>query len=279
MELPHIGTHCAQPTCHKLDFLPFMCNLCKKNFCVDHHKYDAHACPESHLADVQVPICPLCDQPVPSRPGQPPDLAVNAHLENNCTDIKKKKIYGNRCSARGCKTKEMVPIRCDSCRLNYCLPHRHPTDHQCQGAATARQQALLAAQKRTSNNSATRTTLSQGSSGSSGSRERSSQGGIHRFFSSSSGNPTPTGHTPAPQRTRTSNISALQGGMSEDEALAQAMAASMAEGSQSMDRQEGAAGQGTEEEDAQLARAIAASMSTSQQRSNNSSSLNSCVIC
>lgn len=59
-------------------------------YSVDHHKYAAHSCSESYRADVQVPICPLCDQPVPSKRGEPPDLAVNEHMENNCRNKKKK---------------------------------------------------------------------------------------------------------------------------------------------------------------------------------------------
>lgn len=40
---------------------------------------------------------------------------------------------GNRCSVKGCKQKEVVPVICDQCKLNHCLKHRHPTDHSCKG--------------------------------------------------------------------------------------------------------------------------------------------------
>lgn len=66
------------------------CGVFDLIFSVDHHKYDAHNCTESYKADVQVPICPLCNQAVPSKSGQPPDLAVNDHMENNCKNKKKK---------------------------------------------------------------------------------------------------------------------------------------------------------------------------------------------
>ena len=33
----------------------------------------------------------------------------------------------------GCKTKELVKITCDNCRLTFCLKHRLETDHECQG--------------------------------------------------------------------------------------------------------------------------------------------------
>ncbi|OQR68733.1 AN1-type zinc finger protein-like [Tropilaelaps mercedesae] len=42
-----------------------------------------------------------------------------------------KKVYTNRCSARQCKKKEMIPIRCGQCCRNFCLKHRHPSDHEC----------------------------------------------------------------------------------------------------------------------------------------------------
>lgn len=40
-------------------------------------------------------------------------------------------IFKNRCSHSGCKKKELMPIVCPECGLNYCIPHRHPNDHNC----------------------------------------------------------------------------------------------------------------------------------------------------
>ncbi|CAL4112507.1 unnamed protein product, partial [Meganyctiphanes norvegica] len=177
MELPHMGTHCAESACRQLDFLPFTCDLCKKEFCVDHHKYDKHNCSESYRRDVQVPICPLCDQPVPSKRDQPPDLAVNDHLENNCKS-KKKKIYTNRCSFGVCKTKEMVPVSCDSCKQNFCLRHRHTIDHECKGpppAPSLRERAVAAASSRMG--SLTKKSTSNGSVGSRNVGNNRSNGG------------------------------------------------------------------------------------------------------
>ena len=64
--------------------------LIAKFYSLDHHKYEDHDCPEKYRADAQVPICPLCDKPVPSKRGEAPDLAVNQHMENNCQNKKKK---------------------------------------------------------------------------------------------------------------------------------------------------------------------------------------------
>ncbi len=40
-------------------------------------------------------------------------------------------VFTNKCSKGGCKQKEMIRVTCDQCRLNYCLKHRHPLDHDC----------------------------------------------------------------------------------------------------------------------------------------------------
>lgn len=40
-------------------------------------------------------------------------------------------IFTNKCSKGGCKQKEMMRVTCDQCRLNFCLKHRHPLDHDC----------------------------------------------------------------------------------------------------------------------------------------------------
>ena len=42
-------------------------------------------------------------------------------------------VYTNKCSMKGCKKKEMIPISCPDCGLNFCLTHRHGPDHKCQG--------------------------------------------------------------------------------------------------------------------------------------------------
>ncbi|KAG0721242.1 AN1-type zinc finger protein 2B [Chionoecetes opilio] len=272
MELPHLGTHCAETTCNKLDFLPFACNLCKKEFCVDHHKYTAHNCTESYRADSQVPICPLCDQPVPSKRGEPPDLAVNEHMENNCKN-KKMKIYTNKCSAASCKTKEMIPVTCASCQQNYCLRHRHATDHDCKGPPTAREQDLMAALSRSKNKSG-----SGSSSRSQSSSSSHNQPSIRRYLSPSSNPPRPTGHT---RTAHSANVSTLQGSVSEDEALARAMAASMLEVNGEQQPSGGNAEQ--EDEDVLLARTIAASLEETHRRpgvrEQQSSTNNNCSIC
>ena len=123
MELPHIGDQCSEKACRQLDFLPVKCDGCKKSFCGQHWTYEGHSCPSPRLKDVQVPVCPMCDKPVPSKPGSPPDEAVSRHLDRDCRVDQKK---NPRCSKVKCKTRELIRLDCDQCNLNYCLKHRHP---------------------------------------------------------------------------------------------------------------------------------------------------------
>ena len=42
-------------------------------------------------------------------------------------------FFHSRCSSKGCKIKEIVQVNCSDCGKNFCLKHRHPTDHACLG--------------------------------------------------------------------------------------------------------------------------------------------------
>ncbi len=125
MEFPELGAQCAWQSCRQLDFLPVMCDGCKEKFCNEHWTYEGHECPKKRLKDVQVPVCPLCDKPVPSKPGAVPDEAVSAHLDRDCKAESRQK-RSPRCSMAKCKTRELIKVDCDTCKQNYCLKHRHP---------------------------------------------------------------------------------------------------------------------------------------------------------
>lgn len=84
MEFPDLGAHCTVSTCKKFDFLPVKCDACLAMFCSDHMSYFKHQCKLAAQKDVQVPMCPLCNQPVPNRRGELPDYAVGLHIDNNC---------------------------------------------------------------------------------------------------------------------------------------------------------------------------------------------------
>jgi len=87
-----------------------------------------------------VPVCPLCNNPISVSPGEVPDHRVNEHIENDCRSdlaFAKRKTYSNRCSVKVCKRRELVPVTCALCRKNFCLRHRHESDHDCMYVARA----------------------------------------------------------------------------------------------------------------------------------------------
>lgn len=37
-----------------------------------------------HPQDVQVPVCPLCNTPIPVKRGEMPDIKVGEHIDRDC---------------------------------------------------------------------------------------------------------------------------------------------------------------------------------------------------
>ncbi len=103
----------------------------------DHLKYDEHQCP-SPRKNIQIPVCPLCNKAVPSQQrDQPLDVIVSAHIDRDCKSDpalkNRQKIYSNKCSFISCKQREAIQVKCDKCLRTFCLKHRFPDDHKCQG--------------------------------------------------------------------------------------------------------------------------------------------------
>lgn len=149
MELPNLGRHCSKSECNKLDFLPIKCDACGHLFCEEHYKYIAHNCNDAYKKNNQVLVCPLCNQPVPVGKDQHPDFVVGNHIDNDCQSDpakSRRKIFTNKCSVKRCKNKEVIPVICENCSLNFCLKHRHPIDHSCEGKA-ARSRWIYEAQR------------------------------------------------------------------------------------------------------------------------------------
>nr|XP_042123994.1 AN1-type zinc finger protein 2A isoform X2 [Peromyscus maniculatus bairdii] len=121
------------------DFLPITCDACKEDFCKDHFSYWGHKCPCAFKKDVQVPVCPLCNVPIPVKRGEIPDVVVGEHMDRDCTfhPGRNQKVFTHRCSKEGCKKKEMLPLACAQCYGNFCIQHRHPLDHSCQTESSA----------------------------------------------------------------------------------------------------------------------------------------------
>ena len=88
-----IGKHCNE--CNQLDYLPFLCNNCKKFFCVEHRKN--HIC-------------------IPSK--KPKKLK------------KTTRIINEPCFFNKCKKSKIQ--RCKLCGKDYCIDHRHQEVHNCE---------------------------------------------------------------------------------------------------------------------------------------------------
>ncbi|KAF9046600.1 hypothetical protein BJ165DRAFT_1472953 [Panaeolus papilionaceus] len=144
--LLHVGKQCSHDHCLLVDFLPFKCQHCQLDFCQEHFKVDVHKCPKYDEAKFNrvAPNCPLCNTPVASKPGQDPNIRMDQHLERECTVVtgRVKTSTMPLCARGTCKKVLFSPIRCDTCRKQYCISHRFPADHTCvptsQGAPARR---------------------------------------------------------------------------------------------------------------------------------------------
>uniref|UniRef100_A0A8C3LQ62 Zinc finger AN1-type containing 2A n=1 Tax=Chrysolophus pictus TaxID=9089 RepID=A0A8C3LQ62_CHRPC len=151
MELPWLGRHCSERTCRQLDFLPLKCDACGEVFCKDHIRYEEHSCSSAYKKNVQVPVCPLCNAPVPVQKGEVPDIVVGAHMDKDCKyNPTQQKIFTNKCLKPGCKRKEMMKVVCEQCGGNFCIKHRHPLDHDCKAGSRPISKAGYAALMRAS---------------------------------------------------------------------------------------------------------------------------------
>jgi len=261
MEFPDLGKQCCEKSCRQLDFLPMKCDACSLIFCKDHLQYDTHTCAGLYKKNIQVPVCPLCNQPIPVSRGSVPDLAVSEHIENNCKVRSKEKVFSNKCNKSKCKKKELVPCICDSCKLNFCLTHRHPADHDCQGPKISDRAGAAAAARVSAGAGGGQSKISQFFSGpfrqaATAGPQRQAAGSSQLSQAAAAAINRQQGRGTTPGRPVVAR--AANGGMSEDEALAAALAASLG------DNTAGAAAAGTdmsaaEQEDMQLAMALAES--------------------
>lgn len=296
MEFPELGKHCHNAECKQLDFLPMKCDSCSEIFCKDHFSYDNHRCPEAHRKNVQVPVCPLCNEPVAFKRGELPDIRVSEHIDRDCKSdpatVKRQKIYTNRCNKKGCKTKELVKITCDNCRLTFCLKHRHESDHECAGRTQGGSRSSPAANK------AGAAAMHRFQSSQNSQQINSGQARIPQFFSSSSSAsnsssarttrssaPPSRASQPPPFRPAAATVNLQPRDLSEDEALARAMSLSLQDSTPSASSPSstaaaaawtpsGGAGSGLSE-DEMLARAIAASEEEERRRRERNSNQNS----
>ncbi|XP_076352999.1 AN1-type zinc finger protein 1-like isoform X3 [Tachypleus tridentatus] len=99
-EFPDLGKHCHISSCNKLDFLPFCCDYCHRDFCLEHHS----------------PVIHHCDA-LQNKP---------AGKKTSTTESLKQK-----CCVKTCNQKELISVTCNFCGEIVCLHHRHQVDHSC----------------------------------------------------------------------------------------------------------------------------------------------------
>ncbi|XP_038056845.1 AN1-type zinc finger protein 2A-like isoform X2 [Patiria miniata] len=255
MEFPKLGEQCFVKTCKQLDFLPMKCDACSRILCKDHIQYSQHQCDSAYKKDVQVPVCPLCNKPIPVKRGEPPDIRVSQHIDSDCQSDpakEKRKVFSNKCSLKGCKQKELVPVLCSSCQKNYCLRHRHTTDHDCkgfQGSGRTVANPGMAALNRAAQRGASSTGRST----------------VPQKATSSRNVDRPSHHTPPRFQQGSAQLTTnLQAGLSEDEAMRRAIQMSLSE--QQAQDPSSKQDQDQEASDLALARALQESEREEQQR-------------
>ncbi|KAH9888142.1 AN1-type zinc finger protein [Xylariomycetidae sp. FL2044] len=112
-----IGKHCQLEYCNQLDFLPWFCQSCKKNFCLDHRTEDAHQCANKGAWA--------------ERRRQAQLAKPSAGEGKRMRDL----VSQKPCAEDSCKTTigtSLVPgVHCPTCNRDYCLKHRLREEHDC----------------------------------------------------------------------------------------------------------------------------------------------------
>jgi hypothetical protein len=166
MEFPGLGTHCAEPSCHQLDFLPYICPFCppleeqatdglfkphEKNlatttviragkryrvFCGE-HRLEHSNCPGRRNIIVPTALCPLCATVLPiantmdssDSLSSPSEAEINSTVERHL--LAGCKSSAVRCAVAKCKQKPIAALSCKSCSKKLCGSHRYPDTHEC----------------------------------------------------------------------------------------------------------------------------------------------------
>lgn len=129
---PTLGMHCAEATCHQLDFLPFTCAACKEIFCLDHRTYKGHNCPKGDWKGATVTICPACTKAVRTDGGDE-GAALKRHSADCNPSHSRRALKKAVCPVKGCSQKMTISNRvtCRDCFQDTCLRHRFVADHRC----------------------------------------------------------------------------------------------------------------------------------------------------
>lgn len=131
-DLMAIGKHCHKKDCRQIDFLPFNCQRCRRDFCLNHRSPAQHSCQGSETNDSKIPQCPLCGKFIEKGLfGEDDNSQVERHILSGCTERILTKRKKNRCNFGKCRTASLIPFHCSDCYSYFCVRHRHPLDHHC----------------------------------------------------------------------------------------------------------------------------------------------------
>jgi hypothetical protein len=171
MEFPGLGTHCAEQSCHQLDFLPYICPFCspvdeqadaaspslktdEKNlattsviragkryrvYCGEHRSEHSHSnCPGRRNVVVPTVPCPLCATVLPIKAADssdsitaPSEAEINGTVERHLLAGCKTQQASLKCSVAKCKQKPIAALSCKTCSKKLCGSHRYPETHEC----------------------------------------------------------------------------------------------------------------------------------------------------
>jgi hypothetical protein len=78
----------------------------------EHVNYAQHQCETATKKDFKIPVCPLCNQPVPLKRNEVPDYVISAHIDRDCksdpAEERRRQIFNYSCAKKGCKQKEVL---------------------------------------------------------------------------------------------------------------------------------------------------------------------------
>lgn len=211
-------------------------------------------------------------------------MVVGRHIDSDCQSDpakERRKVYTNKCSMKGCKVKELIPVKCEKCHKNYCLRHRFEEDHQCQGfqdSGKGMSNAGVAALFRFQSNSQPKAPSSKSKPVSQPPQQRGQN-------SLASGLGVELNRQRQERQQQNSqSLRAAQAGLSEEEAIAQAIQQSLSE-TQATKPDGSKQNLSQEEEDMLLAQALAASeeearrqRNAQRQQSHDSQNKKSCQV-
>ncbi|ELR05375.1 hypothetical protein VC83_02508 [Pseudogymnoascus destructans] len=112
-----IGSHCQDPYCNQLDFLPFRCESCFGTFCLDHRSETAHKCRKA-------------GDWARRRAAATAASSTSTGHTTLAVDTPRP------CASPACKTVTRAAgrnpgVHCSGCNRTYCLKHRLKEDHDC----------------------------------------------------------------------------------------------------------------------------------------------------